>query len=135
MKASAAGTLAEALEAVGSNGLEYHEVEEPEKSILDPSKRSNLSVEDMQRSLSGSESGDRTSLGLEVDSKHNKSHVSFAARCSVVSVLATPQVAATGERFLVSDGQTKEEDGQAGLTSVRRLGAQVGGRSRLYCNL
>ena len=126
MKASDAGTLAEALELVGSDGLEYQEEEGQEKSILDPSKRSNLSVEDMQRSLSGSESGERSSLGLELESKHNKSHVSFATRCSLVSVVATPQVAASGERFLVSDGQTKEEDGQAGLVSVRRLGAQVG---------
>ena len=125
LKPSAAGTLAEALEALGTNGLEYAEVEGPEKSILDPSKRSNLSVEDMQRSLSGSESGDRSAYGLEVDTRLDKSHVSFAATCQVVSVVATPQVAAGGERFLVSDGQTKERDGQAGVTCVRRLAVKV----------
>ena len=127
---SSAATLAQALEAVASNDLEYHEAEEPEKSLLDPKKKSNLSVEEMQRSLSGSESGDRSSYGLEVDAKHDKSHVSFAAKCSVVEVLATPQVAVSGERrgerYLVTDGQTKEEDGQAGVLSVRRMAVQVG---------
>ena len=123
----AAATLAEALEAVATAELELEETqEEPEKSLLDPAKRSNLSVEEMQRSLSGSETSerDRSAFGLEVE-KHNKS-VSFAPRSEMVAVLATPQVASSGERFLVADCHTKEDDGQAGGQNVRRLSLQVG---------
>ena len=127
----AAATLAEALEAVANTELELEDTQEPEKSLLDPAKRSNLSVEEMQRSLSGSESSqrDRSAFGLEVEvemevEKHNKS-VSFAPRCEMVAVLATPQVARSGERFLVADCHTKQDDGQAGGQNVRRLSLQV----------
>ena len=123
----AAATLAEALEAVANTELEMEDTQEPEKSLLDPAKRSNLSVEEMQRSLSGSETSqrDRSAYGLEVEvERHNKS-VSFAPRCEMVAVLATPQVASSGERFLVADGHTKQDDGQAGGQNVRRLNHQV----------
>ena len=125
MRASAATTLAEVLEAVATSDLEPEDPQEPEKSLLDPSKRSNLSVEEMQRSLSGSETSerDRSAFGLEVE-KHDKS-VSFAPRAEMISVLATPQVAASGERYLVADCHTKEDDGQAGVQNVRRLSVQV----------
>ena len=127
-QSAAAATLAEALqalEAVAGTELEPEDTQEPEKSILDPSKRSNLSVEEAQRSLSGSETSDRdrSTLGLEVE-KHDKS-VSFAPRVEMVAVLSTPQVAATGERYLVANCHTKEDDGQAGVQNVRRLSLQV----------
>ena len=97
--------------------LENIAVNETEVSILNPDKRSSVSVEDAQKSLSSEDSAE--SFVLQ-DSRMDKS-VSFAARHQVVSVLSTPQVPAGGGRFVVADENTKERDGEAGVQNVRRL--------------
>jgi len=93
---------------------EYSKIDESDLSILAPSKNS-ASIEEMQRSLSGSESG-----GCEKSAILDKS-VSFAPQTQVVQVLSTPQVTATygRARFLVAQGETKQGDDKPG--HVRRL--------------
>jgi len=128
MRATAAASkLAGALHKLASNGMEgsrhrqengkMEEMDESNLSILAPSRSSALSIDEMQRSLSGSESGgggDKSMVFLDKS-------VSFAPQTQVVEVLSTPQVAAGSgnTRFLVAQGQTKDRDGQAGL--ARRL--------------
>jgi len=105
-------------------------MDESDISILAPSKNS-ASIDEMQRSLSGSESGagDKSATNLDRSAQqHNKSamnldkSVTFAPQTQVVEVLSTPQVTANNgnARFLVAQGQTKPWDGRPGKT-IRRL--------------
>lgn len=125
LKPMAASQLSEAL-TLSDADVDVHELEEiqqnadyeaNEVSLLDPGKRSQLSVDDAQKSLSSDEAGESF---VNVDSRLERS-VSFAARHQVVSVLSTPQVPSGGGRFVVADGDTKELDGEAGVQNVRRL--------------
>eukprot|EP00092_Neocalanus_flemingeri_P039108 GFUD01042570.1.p1 GENE.GFUD01042570.1~~GFUD01042570.1.p1 ORF type:complete len:956 (+),score=242.25 GFUD01042570.1:288-2870(+) len=122
----AASQLAGALSHLASQDVSRKEVlpavpensrrNESDLSILAPSKHSAMSIDDMQRSLSGSESG-----AGDTSAFHPDKFVSFAPRTQVVEVLSTPQVTASSSfnRYQVTQGQTKEKDGQAGFS--RRL--------------
>ena len=96
-----------------------------ESSILDPTKKSSVSVEEAQASLSDSESLlDRTRLDksanlLEAVVGLDRS-VSFAPHTSMVSVLATPQVQPGKPRYITEEGVTKQTDGLSG-GPVKRL--------------
>merc|ERR1719318_1043892 len=93
------------------------QLEESNLSILvAPCKTSALSIDEMQRSLSGSESGCGDKSMMQLDRS-----VRFAPQTQVVEVLSTPRVAAGNgsSRFSVAHGQTKSSDGQVG--PVRRL--------------
>eukprot|EP00092_Neocalanus_flemingeri_P016904 GFUD01018283.1.p1 GENE.GFUD01018283.1~~GFUD01018283.1.p1 ORF type:complete len:1018 (+),score=268.26 GFUD01018283.1:39-3092(+) len=127
MRATAAASqLAGALSQLASQDVskkeavpavtEYSRMNESDLSILAPSKHSAMSIDDMQRSLSGSESG-----AGDTSAFHPDKFVSFAPRTQVVEVLSTPQVTASSSfnRYEVTQGQTKEKDGQAGIS--RRL--------------
>ena len=107
-----------------------NKIDESELSILAPRKTS-ASIDEMQRSLSGSESGagDKSAMHLDKSARQlNRSamnldkSVTFAPQTQVVEVLATPQVSASNgnARFLVAQGQTKPGDGRQGQ-HVRRL--------------
>ena len=126
MRPTAASQLSEALDEVETSELEdisndkvTNDIDDHELSIMDPKKRSALSIDDAQKSLSSDGSG-AVDESQHHDSKFERS-VSFAPHHQVVSVLATPQVPAGGGRFVVSDGDTKELDGEAGTRNVRRL--------------
>jgi hypothetical protein len=87
-------------------------------SILDPAKKSSVSVEEAQASLSDSESLlDRTRQ--EQSANLLDRSVSFAPLTAMVSVLATPQVLPGESRFITVEGVTKQ-DGLAG-GPVKRL--------------
>ena len=134
LKPTAASQLSEALEEVSvpsdsEDKMDVNEVEN-DLSVVDPKKRSTISIEDAQRSLSGEESGAEQSL---LQDSRRMSSVSFASHAQVVSVLATPQIPAGGQRFLVADAETKDTDGKAGSQSVRRKAHQV--LSRICCNI
>jgi len=143
----AASNLLGALSCVPSHAVtedgqgvtpENTKIDESDLSILAPSKNSGISIDEMQRSLSGSESGacDKSVLPLmnksgagdkSVLPLMNKSaaqldkSVTFAPETQVVQVLSTPQVSASNasSRFLVAEGKTKPGDGRKG--HVRRL--------------
>ena len=124
LRPTAASQLSEALSDVDVHELEeiqqsavYEEVNEV--SLLDPQKRSQLSVDDAQKSLSSDEAGE-SFVNANSEPRLERS-VSFAAQHQVVSVLSTPQVPSGGGRFVVADGNTKEIDGEAGIQNVRRL--------------
>jgi len=108
----------------GGSTPENSKMDESELSILAPSRNSGISIDDMQRSLSGSESGAGDRSVYQPDKS-----VSFAPQTQVVEVLSTPQVSASsgGPRFLVAEGQTKPGDGKKG--HVRRLNKDKEGRS------
>ena len=118
----AASHLAGALDKVpdqdegSSNTPENSQMDESDLSILAPSKNSAISIDEMQRSLSGSEDGVGDKSAFQLDKS-----VSFAPRTQVVEVLSTPQVTASsgGPRFVVAQGKTKPGDGRTG--HVRRL--------------
>ena len=124
LRPTAASQLSEALSDVDVHELEeiqqsavYEEVNEV--SLLDPQKRSQLSVDDAQKSLSSDEAGE-SFVNANSEPRLERS-VSFAAQHQVVSVLSTPQVPSGGGRFVVADGNTKKIDGEAGIQNVRRL--------------
>jgi len=105
-------------------------MDESELSILAPSKNS-ASIDEMQRSLSGSESGagDKSAVNLDKSAHHHSKSamnldksVTFAPQTQLVEVLSTPQVTANNgnARFLVAQGQTKPWDGRPGQP-IRRL--------------
>ena len=123
LRPTAASQLSEALSDVDVHELEEiqqnADYEANEVSLLDPGKRSQLSVDDAQKSLSSDEAGE-SFTNVNGDSRLERS-VSFAPRHQVVSVLSTPQVPSGGGRFVVADGDTKELDGEAGVQNVRRL--------------
>ena len=84
MRPTVASQLSEALE--DADTLELEEINETdlrESSIMDPSKRSTLSVEEIQRSLSSEESGVDGSYQNLQASKLEGSSVSFAAKTQV----------------------------------------------------
>ena len=115
--AGALGKMSEeAVSTKGGSTPENSKMDDSELSILAPSKNSGVSIDDMQRSLSGSESGAGDRSAFQLDKS-----VSFAPQTQVVEVLSTPQVSASsgGTRFLVAEGQTKPGDGKKG--HVRRL--------------
>ena len=125
MRPTAASQLSEALDEVTvpydpEDKMDMMEAEN-DLSVVDPSKRSTISIEDAQRSLSGEESGAEQSLSHD----SRRLSVSFASHAQVVSVLATPQIPAGGQRFVVADAETKEKDGEAGTQSCRRKSQQV----------
>ena len=125
MRPTSASQLSEALEEVTvplDDPDDKMDVPETlnDLSVVDPTKRSSVSIEDAQRSLSGEESGAEQSLMQD-----RRLSVSFASHAQVVSVLATPQVKAGGQRFVVADAETKEEDGEAGTQSFRKKTQQV----------
>merc|ERR1719427_2176455 len=87
-------------------------------SILDPAKKSSVSVEEAQASLSDSESLlDRTRQ--EQSANMLDRSVSFAPRTAMVSVLATPQVLPGESRFITVEGVTKQDGLACG--PVKRL--------------
>jgi len=125
MRPTSASQLSEALEEVTvplDDPEDKMDVPETHNdfSVVDPTKRSSVSIEDAQRSLSGEESGSEQSLMQD-----RRLSVSFASHAQVVSVLATPQVKAGGQRFVVADAETKEQDGEAGTQSFRKKVQQV----------
>ena len=125
MRPTAASQLSEALEEVTvpydpEDKMDMIEAEN-DLSVVDPSKRSTISIDDVQKSLSGEESGAEQSLTQD----NRRLSVSFASHAQVVSVLATPQIPAGGQRFVVADAETKEKDGEAGTQSFRRKAHQV----------
>ena len=125
MRPTAASQLSEALDEVTvpydpEDKMDMMEAEN-DLSVVDPSKRSTISIEDAQRSLSGEESGAEQSLSHD----SRRLSVSFASHAQVVSVLATPQIPAGGQRFVVADAETKEKDGEAGTQNCRRKSQQV----------
>ena len=128
LRPTAASQLSEALDEVTvpydpEDKMDMMEAEN-DLSVVDPSKRSTISIEDAQRSLSGEESGAEQSLIHD----SRRLSVSFASHAQVVSVLATPQIPVGGQRFVVADAETKETDGEAGTQSVRRKSQQVNDR-------
>merc|ERR1712240_123931 len=122
MKATMTSNLAGALKKMSGQAVDinlgsqdYSKMDESDLSVLAPSKNS-ASIEEMQRSLSGSESGGGEKSAILLDKS-----VSFAPQTQVVQVLSTPQVTATNgkARFLVAQGETKQGDDKPG--HVRRL--------------
>ena len=125
LRPTAASQLSEALDELTmpydpEDKMDMMEAES-DLSVVDPSKRSTISIEDAQRSLSGEESGAEQSLIHD----SRRLSVSFASHAQVVSVLATPQIPVGGQRFVVADAETKETDGEAGTQSIRRKSQQV----------
>ena len=120
MKPGSATQLSEALSEVSDDLdiIRENLMEDNEVSIMDPDKRSTLSIDDAQKSLSSVNSEEDFSLHNETGL--NKS-VSFAQKCQRVTILSTPQVPVGGGRFVVADGDTKQVDGEAGVHNVRRL--------------
>ena len=108
-------------------------------SMFDPEKKSSVSIEDAQRSLSSEGSGGGGDVSALQESR--RMSVSFAPMHKViittiffnflrglnpecaqeVSVLATPQIPAGGSRYVEKDGNTKKGDGEMGPQSVRRM--------------
>ena len=119
MKPGSATQLSEALSEVDDDIIQENLMEDNEVSIMDPDKRSTLSVDEAQKSLS-SVNSEEDFPTLHNDTGLNKS-VSFAQKCQRVTILSTPQVPAGGGRFVVADGDTKQVDGEAGVQNVRRL--------------
>merc|ERR1719186_887212 len=91
-----------------------------EHSILARSRDAALSMDDMQRSLSGSESvADKSVVQLDKS-------VSFAPKTQVVVTTVTNDEAS----FRIVQGQTKDTDGQAG--TVRRMGVIPSGSGDIW---
>merc|ERR1719186_2516957 len=88
-------------------------------SILARSRDPALSMDDMQRSLSGNESVDKSVVQLDKS-------VSFAPKTQVVVTTVTNDEAS----FRVVQGQTKDTDGQAG--TVRRMGVIPSGSGDIW---
>jgi len=116
MRATAAASqLASALHH-NQLGMVDH-FDESNLSVLAPSKTSALVIDDIQRSLSSSESG-----GGDVDKSLAQldRSVRFAPQTQVVEVLSSPvEVDGDMSIFSVAHGQTKSRDGQTG--PVRRV--------------